>query len=245
MKKTIHQNHAGRIPLLFSLLFAAILLSPTVCPAEQSFRIIPLTPDTQYIAEGDYILSGLYSDILTDQAVSDGWGYYYSRGTAMTDVPSDDWHCADGMYTSCELMFDMMNLQESMASTFIDRFSGVIVFGIGPGFLTACQCAGDCFDLLYSSISQVPGAALFPLTPLQRNPGQTDIYGYETRSLDAVLLGLNETAQQDLIADISEACYRSWEDKNAAEPLWALFSYSEDTVFCVDLRVWLEDAALI
>ena len=202
-----------------------------------SFEIIELTPDSTIVREGDYAVSGLYTDILTDNSLSQGWFYYYSVGTE-NEVPWSKWTCADGMYTSCELLFNLQNLKDPMEMTFLDRFTGFIVYNADPKQVPECGSSAEYLGALRKLAADTPAAEVFDLTGLQRNPEQFDIDGYEARSKDAVLLDRDETAQQDLIADVSRDFYKSWEN-GGTEPMWAVFSYEDGAVFAVNLRLYM------
>lgn len=210
---------------------------------DPSFSIIELKPDMEYTVDSDYTISALNSDILSDISVNQGWYYYFSKGTEPGNVPWEKWTCADGMYTSCELLFDMKNLKENMDKTFIERFNGLIVYNADLKDASEYSSAEEYFNAINDIVSENTDAETFPLTPLQRNPGQFDTDGYETRSIDAALLARDETAQQDLIADVSEAFLRSWENSSSQEPMWAVFSYNDDVIFTVDLRKYMKECS--
>lgn len=203
-------------------------------------EVVQLTPDTVYTLDGDYAVSGLYSDILTDGDVAEGWYYYYSTGTE-SPAPVYDWVCAEGMHTSCELMYDLKNLKQSMDAPFMDRFRGFIVYNMEQSVIPEGDSAYSALDELREAAAGSPSAKLFEFTCLQRNPGQLDTDGYETRSKDAVLLGAGEAAQQDIIADVSTDFLRSWE--SGSEPMWAVFAYDDATLFTVDLRLYMRTLA--
>lgn len=205
-----------------------------------ALTIAELTLDSEYTVEDDFVLTNLYTDILSDKAVADGWYYYYSRGTEST-VPWIEWNPAEGMYTSCELIFDLQNLKDPMEKTFPERLSAYIVFQIDPQDVKECENADAYFAELTAMAGRNPDAEIFSCVPLQRNPGQLNTDGYETPSLDAILLEKDEIAKQELITDVSEAFYQSWEDSNATEPMWIVFSYNDDLVFTLNLREWLEE----
>lgn len=206
-----------------------------------ALTIAELTLDSEYTVEDDFVLTNLYTDILSDKSVADGWYYYYSRGTEST-VPEIKWNPAEGMYTSCELIFDLQNLKDPMEKTFPERLSAYIVFQIDPQDVKECENADAYFAELTAMAGRNPDAEIFSCVPMQRNPGQLKTDGYETRSLDAILLEKDEIAQQYLVTDVSEAFYQSWEDSNATEPMWIVFSYNDDLVFTLNLREWLEES---
>lgn len=214
----------------------------TTAEPQRSVCIKVLTPDSRIAEPDDYELSGLYTDILTDRSVRNGWFYSYSTGTEPR-VPWEEWKCAAGMYTSCELIFDLTNLAEKMTVSFPARFRGAIIYRVDVSGITGCETADEFFAELEKRTTGTSGAEFCPMTPLQHNPGQIDLDGYETRSKDGVLLAKNATARQDLIADISETFLRDWEDPASNEPMWAVFCYRDDTVYLVDMRTYLEEAA--
>lgn len=205
-------------------------------------KIVELDEKSIITRKGDYVLSNMETDILTDASIREGWFYYYSTGTE-EKVPWEEWKCADGMYTSCEILFDIQNLKKDMKETFIQRFTGVIAYNIDLKTVPDCASAEEFFKEIRETASKDKKSEIFEFTPLQRNPGQLDTDGYETRSKDAVLLKCNETAQQDIIADVSESFLRSWENSSGTEPMWAAFSYDEDTVYIVDLRTQMKELA--
>lgn len=205
------------------------------------FRIIELDPHVRVTKENDYVISGLNTDILSDASRQDGWFYYYSEGTE-NGVPWKEWETANGAYTSCELLFDMTNLRDSMQQTFLERLNGAVVFCADTVILEGCASVPECMRSLKEYAEKNPDTELFDIIPCQENPGQTDSDGYPAWSKDAVLLGKDKSAGQRLIADVSDAFYRSWTDSNAGEPMWAFFAFDDNVLYAVNLRLWLKDA---
>lgn len=205
-----------------------------------SLNFMELTPDSDITVEGDYELSGLFTDILTDKSVHDGWFYYYSIGTE-TNVPWERWEPAEGMYTSCEILFNMKQLNESADKSYGDRFSGVILFNAPKDFTPSDVLDENYVETLLQMAKDDSNVEVYELTPLQDNPEQYDKDGIQARSKDSAILKKNVEAKQSLIADVSEKFYRSWEDENATESMWAFFSYGGNTIYMIDLCEWMEE----
>lgn len=210
--------------------------------ADDSLAVIELTPDTEYTSEGDYTLDGMFTDILSDRSLHNGWFYYYSEGTD-SGVPWAKWECAEGMHTSCELLFNMTQLNNEAETDFVSRTCGVIVFGVPEDFVPSNPITEEYLAELLKTAADDLSIEVFPFTPMQDNPGQTDNEGQPARSIDGAILEDGETAKISLIADVSEAFYRSWEDENAVDSMWAFFSLDSRTVFAVNLREYLVECA--
>lgn len=209
--------------------------------ADEGLQIVELTPETDFVSEGDYEISGLFSDILSDRSVREGWYYYYSEGTE-PKVPWEKWKCADGMYTSCELLFNLTGLNDAADKSSSERFSGVIVFN-APADFSPEQELDEAYVTQLLEMAQADSSIeVYPLTTMQDNPDQVDLDGIQARSIDATILENGQTAKQSLVADVSEAFYRSWENKEAKESMWAFFGYDDNYLFAVDLRKYMEEA---
>lgn len=203
-----------------------------------SVILIDLSRDTVFTREDDYVLSGLYGDILTDASLNQGWCYYYGEGTDAV-IPSKNWAPAPGMYTSCELYYNLENLKDGEEQNFKDRFSGFVVFNTDPRTDGEYQTAADFLAALQDKCESDSAAELISVCYMQTNPGQLDSDGYLVSSLDASPLGKNVYAQQRLLIDIPVEFLRSWE--NGSEEMWAVLCYDEDAVFLVNLRTVLVD----
>lgn len=223
------------------LLACGIFAGSALAADEPGLTVVELTPETVYTAEGDFTVSGLYTDILSRAAMSEGWVYYYMTGTEPGYNAGIDWVPGPGMYTSCRLFFSLENLKEQMDEPFTGRFRGAVVYNLTPDAVSGCESSEAFFEKLTALAESSPEAEIFSCTPMQRNPNQYHPDGYATASADAVPLGRNEAAMQDVIADVSESFLNSWEDSSAQQPMWAFFSYSDDAVFAVNLRQWLTD----
>lgn len=207
--------------------------------AEDVGGLVELNPSSKYEVEGKFVLNGLQTEILSDASVKEGWYYYYSEGTG-EKVPALDWEKREGMHTSCEIFFDMTNLEDKMTKSFVERCQGLILYNPPESFKPE-ELNKDFVKTLEDLAAANEGTEVFKLTPLQSNPKQTDLDGYTTRSLDAVLLGKDETAKQVLLGDVSDAFYKSWENSEAKEEMWAYFTYGDDVIFAVNLRTWMKD----
>ena len=208
--------------------------------SEDGIKLVELDPSTRYEAEGKFVINGMFADILTDDAVKEGWFYNYSTGTG-EKVEAHDWEKAEERHTSCEVSFKMKNLEEKMTKSFVDRFEGVVVYNPPETFDEDKDLGRDFVKTLKDMAENNEGMEVFDLTPLQENPKQTDMDGYTTKSVDGVLLGKGQSAKQYLIADVSESFLRSWEKEKPEETLWAYFTYGEDVIFSVNLRSWMVD----
>lgn len=234
--------------IVTALLLVSVMFSITACgnnasnnteksPEETAFKLIELTPDSDIVRKDDYEISGLFTDILSDKSVSQGWYYYYSVGTE-DKVPWNKWEHAEDMYTSCELLFNYKNLDKEAKKSTTDRFSGVIVFNNPKEINFEEELDNDYIEHLQDLAKKNPGMELYELTPLQDNPNQRDFDGYQARSKDAKILEFNQEAKQSLIADVSKAFYDSWANKGT-EGMWAFFSYGDNVVYEVNLRKYL------
>lgn len=205
---------------------------------EQPECCIELSPESIFISDGDYELDGFYTDILTDRSVREGWFYYYSEGTD-PKVPWKEWKCGSDMYTSCEIYFTVTNLSSEMEESFTERATGFIAFDVPSDFDPLSSSADGNMASLRDLLAEYDGVEISDYTPLQENPGQTDTDGYLTRSVDGVKLGEGETVRLAFIADVSEKFYRSWEDENGTENMWAFIGFGDGRIFCINLREWL------
>lgn len=210
--------------------------------SDKSFQVVVLTPESKITVDKDYTLSKMHTDILSDKAVADGWFYYYCEGTEPV-ASYKEWKCSDDKYTSMEVMFEMKTLLDQVDQTYLDRFTGYVIYNTDIGEVSDCSSSSEYLAAVKALAEGNEEGEIAAFIPLQRNPGQKDQDGYEIRSKDAVLLKKNEIAQIDAIADVSEKFLRSWEDQTAKEPLWAVFSLDEKNVYCVDLRTYLTDAS--
>lgn len=201
----------------------------------ETFYAIELEPNT-VVEREEYTLDGMYTDILSDRSVADGWYYYYSKGT---ESPTDAlaWEHAAGTHTTCEVYVGYTNLLEKPDRTVKDRFSGFIVYRSPEDFTVQTTDINE----LRSQLEAYPEAELFDLTVMQANPDQVDTDGYPARSVDMVLLEQGQTALISVFADVSETFYRAWEDPENTEQMWYFFSLDDGVIYAVNLRTWLVD----
>lgn len=236
--------------MVTALLLIAVLFSLTACGnntagdntesiEKESHEVIELTPDSNIVRTGSYEISGLFTDILSEKSVSEGWYYYYSSGTE-DKVPWAKWEHAEGMYTSCELLFNYKNLDKKAQKSTTDRFSGVIVYNYPKDINLKEKLDDGYIEYLQNLAKTNPGMELYKLTPMQDNPNQKDLDGYQARSKDAKILELYQEAKQSLIADVSKAFYDSWANRGQEE-MWAFFSYDDDVTYAVNLRKYMEE----
>lgn len=239
--------------LLFLILTAFFILSLCACggdskdvsdaadsQGEAQVVVTELDSESVITHDGDYELSGMYTDILSDRAKAEGWYYYYSEGTE-SGVPQLKWEPAEGMYTGCKLFVTLKNLNENMTETFMSRYQGFIAYQVDLKGIPACATATEYLNAVKTAAAATENAEIFEYTLYQRNPGQLDSDGNPALSDTAVLLKAGEEATQDMFASISEEFLRSWEDADSTEPMWAVFTFDESTVYLVDLRVFLTD----
>lgn len=238
--------------LITALTLIAIVVALTACgnkgesspdkevedkKTSEYLEYIEFTPDSNIVRQGDYELSGLFTDILSEKSMSQGWYYYYSVGIE-NKVPWEEWKPKEGMYTSCELLFNYKNLDAKAKKSSTDRFSGVIVFNSPDELNFKEELKADYIEYLKKLAKENPDMEVYDLIPMQDNPGQFDLDGYQARSLDAKILDLNQEAKQSLVTDVSKKFYDSWANKSAEE-MWAFFSYGDNVIYAVNLRKWM------
>ena len=241
--------------LLFLILTAFFILSLCACggdskdvsdaadsQGEAQVVVTELDSESVITHDGDYELSGMFADIMTDKSKSDGWIYYYSEGTE-NGTPWLKWEPAEGMYTGCKLFVTLKNLNGNMTETFMSRYQGFIAYQVDLKGIPACATATEYLNAVKTAAAATENAEIFEYTLYQRNPGQLDSDGNPALSDTAVLLKAGEEATQDMFASISEEFLRSWEDQTDTEPLWAVFSFDESTVYLVDLKKNMRDMA--
>lgn len=207
----------------------ALMAAETVAEiADEDVKIVELKNGDGYAKSGDYEIRDFHADILDDRSRADGWYYDYCKGTE-SGVASKEWKTGKGMYTTCELFFNMTSMKERK-SPFSKRFTGYIVFDAPEDF--------DIREVLRTGSIETSGESkteIFPFTFLQTNPDQTDAEGREVRSKDAVALGAWESADQWLFADVSERFLRSWSNETP-ESMWAYFTFNDGIIYSCNLH---------
>lgn len=204
---------------------------------ENGVNVIQFTDGSEHTIEGDYKIQYDCAEILTPLALSEGWMYYYCEGTDSENrVPWLEWDAGTGNYTIC-IVANMTNLKDNMEETFLDRFTGYVVYDAPSDFDMSKALDQDYIDSLKSNY----GVETYELIPLQYNPGQKDLEGNEIPSVDAVTLDKNVTARQNLRANVPEKVLNSWESGD--KKIYAVFGYENNVVYIADLSKDMHDAA--
>ena len=166
--------------------------------------------------EGLCEMSNLYAEVLDDDAVSEGWYYYY---TDTDESPAEviQWELEGENYTTAEVVFTVKNTSDK-AQTFGDKIKAQMFY----------QENKDA-DTVY-----------FDGTVFQQNPGQTEKSGEEIMwSTKPIEIAAGESTQVsfrfDIPKDIYEKVYAtaSGEDTGIIET--CEFNFGDGTNYVIDL----------
>lgn len=103
--------------------------------------------------EGLCELNGLYGEVLDDQAMAEGWYYYYTDSD-QSPAETLNWKPSEGNYTTLEVLFTVKNISSEDRS-YGDRLTAQLLY----------RESGDAETLCYTG------------TVFQQNPGQVDENG--------------------------------------------------------------------
>ena len=136
--------------------------------------------------EGLCEMSLLYSEVLDDAAVAEGWYYYY---TDTDESPADmiRWELSEENYTTAEVLFSVKNISDQ-PQTFGDKITAVLYYQENESSETVC----------------------YPGIVFQQNPGQVDINGTMIMwSTKPVEIAVGESANVSFRFDIPKDTYQT------------------------------------
>lgn len=172
--------------------------------------------DETVVYEGVCEMSGLYSEVLDDAAVADGWYYYYTD-TDESPAEAIKWKLSDGNYTTAEVLFTVKNIS-SDPQTFGDRITARMIYQESADSRT------DCYDG----------------TVFQQNPGQVDESGgiimWSTKPVEiAPGESANVSFRFDIPKDVYDKVYATatGEDTGIAET--CEFGFGDGTTYVINL----------
>ena len=170
----------------------------------------PLDAESIVTVAGDYELSGLYCELMTDLGIADGWRYFYYDADR-SPAERIHWTTAEDMYTSVTLSFDIQNLGDE-ARTFADRFTARLEYQQDGQWQT------------------LEGTAF------QQTDSITDDTGYSARNLFFVPVEPGEVCRVDFLIDVPEQFHDLALDEESDSPLRIILRCDDGTEYTVDLR---------
>lgn len=166
--------------------------------------------------EGLCEMSGLYSEVLDDEAMAEGWYYYY---TDSKDSPANiiHWEVSGENYTTAEVLFTVKNISDA-PQTFGDKLTARMLW----------QENGDAEAVCYDG------------TVFQQNPGQVEASGEMVMwSTNPVEIAAGESANVSFRFDIPkgvyEKMYATAMGENPGITETCAFSFGGGTTYVVDL----------
>lgn len=161
-------------------------------------------------------MSGLYSEVLDDAAVEEGWFYYY---TDTDESPAEVifWELPEGAYTTVEVLFTVRNVSGAPRS-FGDKLTARLLW----------QETGDSQPVCFDG------------TVFQQNPGQTEASGDVIMwSTKPVEIGAGESANVSFRFDVPKDVYDKLYARAIGEENGIVetceFDFGDGTTFAVDL----------
>ena len=131
---------------------AAPFIGEAGAPEEEKSEV-SFGADMTLTLEGVCELSGLYGEVLDDQAMAEGWYYYYTDSD-QSPAETLNWKPSEGNYTTLEVLFTVKNIS-SEARSFGDRLMAELHYQENEAAETRCYTG----------------------TVFQQNPGQVDENG--------------------------------------------------------------------
>lgn len=161
-------------------------------------------------------MSDLYAEVLDDEAMADGWYYYYTDSDE-SPAPIIDWNPSDGNYTTVEVLFTVKNISDR-PQTFGDKITARMLYQENE-----------------DSQTEIHEGTVF-----QQNPGQVDENGEVIMwSTKPVEIDAGESANVsfrfDITKDVYEKIYAAaiGEDTEIIET--CEFGFGDGTTFVIDL----------
>lgn len=161
-------------------------------------------------------ISNLYSEVLDDKAMKEGWYYYYTD-TDESPAAVIDWKVADENYTTVEVLFSVKNISDK-PQTFGDKVTAQMIY----------QENKDAQPICYDG------------TVFQQNPGQVEKNGeiimWSTKpALIAAGESANVSFRFDIPKEVYEKIYATAEGENTGITEICQFSAGTGNTIVVDL----------
>lgn len=175
--------------------------------------------------EGLCEMSGLYAEVLDDEAVTQGWYYYY---TDSDQSPASvlNWELPDGCYTTAEVLFTVKNTSDE-SRTFGDKITAQMLYRENADAPTDC----------------------FAGTVFQQNPGQVEESGemimWSTKPVEiAAGESANVSFRFDIPKDVYEKIYAAALGEETEITETCEFGFGDGTTYVIDLAEALIPASL-
>ena len=196
-----------------------------VSPADSGEATVSFGLGDTVVHEGLCEMSDLYAEVLDDEAVAQGWYYYYTDSD-QSPAQSLNWDLPDGCYTTAEVLFTVKNTSGE-ARTFGDKITAQMLYR------ESADAPTDCFDG----------------TVFQQNPGQVDETGEMIMwSTEPVEIAAGESANVsfrfDIPKDVYEKIYAAAIGEETEITETCEFGFGDGTTYVIDLTEALIPASL-
>lgn len=194
-------------------------------PADSSETTVSFGLDETVVHEGLCEMSGLYVEVLDDEAVAQGWYYYYTDSDK-SPARVLNWELPDGCHTTAEVIFTVKNISDA-PRTFGDKISAQMLYRESKDAPTEC----------------------FAGTVFQQNPGQVEESGeiimWSTRPVEIdVGESANVSFRFDIPKDVYEKVYKTAIGEDTGITETCEFSFGDGTTYVIDLTETLTPASL-